>query len=163
MQSSDVEIPFSNDLKYKTIQKLSKPSTFQGCKVTEIAAKRKARKRNYSNIVGLLDVNRTICAVHKNTPQWPNKETCHDNDKNSNNQQYKNLWVTDVSDAELLKTVNSLDLAESCYMSKEMKEALLSAINNSQTTSTTNFAQTTKKFTYLTTLHKSVYIKWQHK
>ena len=69
MQSSDVEIPLSNDLKYKTIQKLSKPPTFQGHKVTEIAAKRKARKRNYVAIMGLLDVNRTICAVHKNTPQ----------------------------------------------------------------------------------------------
>ena len=69
MQSSDVEIPLSNDLKYKTIQKLSKPPTFQDCKVTEIAVKRKARKRNYGDIMGLLDVNRTIRAVHKNTPQ----------------------------------------------------------------------------------------------
>ena len=69
MQSSDVEIPLSNDLKYKTIQKLSKPPIFQGRKVTEMAAKRKVRKRNYSDIMGLLDVNRTICAVHKNTPQ----------------------------------------------------------------------------------------------
>ena len=69
MQSSDVEIPLSNDLKYKTIQKLSKPPTFQGRKVTEIAAKRKVGKRNYSDIMGLLDVNRTIHAVHKNTPQ----------------------------------------------------------------------------------------------
>ena len=69
MQSSDMEIPLSNDLKYKTIQKLSKPPTFQGCKVTEIAAKRKARGRNYGDIMGLLDVNRTIHAVHKNTPQ----------------------------------------------------------------------------------------------
>ena len=43
MQSSDVKIPLSNDLKYKTIQKLSKPPTFQGRKVTEIAAKRKVR------------------------------------------------------------------------------------------------------------------------
>ena len=43
MQCSDVEIPLSNNLKYKTIQKLSKP-TFQGHKVTEIAAKSKKEK-----------------------------------------------------------------------------------------------------------------------
>ena len=66
MQSRDVEIPLSNDLKYKTIQKLSKLPTFQGHKVTEIAVKRKVRKRKYGDII---DVNRTIRAVHKNTPQ----------------------------------------------------------------------------------------------
>ena len=47
------------------------------------------------------------------------KKHC-DNDKNSNNQQYENLWITDVSDAELLKTVDSLDLAELlCVQRKE--------------------------------------------
>ena len=65
MQGTDVEIPLSNDLKYKTLKQLSKPRKFQGHQVNEIVAQRKSRKCNYRDIMGLLDMNHTICAFQK--------------------------------------------------------------------------------------------------
>ena len=52
----------------------------------------------------------------------------------------EHLWVTDVSDSKLLNVLDSLDLAELCYVSDETKEALLAAISNSQSCSN-NFAE----------------------
>ena len=71
MQGTDIEIPLSTDLKYKTLKELSKPPKFQSCQVSEIVPKRKARKCNYRGIMGLLDLNHTIHAFHKTLTTRP--------------------------------------------------------------------------------------------
>ena len=71
VQDSDAEIPLSNNLKYKTLKELSKPPKFQGRQLSEIVAKRKARKHNYGDIMGLLDMNWTIHAFHKTLTPKP--------------------------------------------------------------------------------------------
>ena len=70
IQGTDVEIPLSTDLKYKTLKELSKPPKFQGRQVSE-----SARKRNYRDIMGLLDMNCTIRAFHKTSTPRPNNLT----------------------------------------------------------------------------------------
>ena len=140
MQGTDVEIPLYNDLKYKTLKQLSKPPKFQGHQVNEIVAKRKARKHNYGDIMGLLNINHTICAFQKTLTPRPNNFTPHNSSKKPRATDVGNLWVTDVSDRELLNVLDSLDLAEPCYVSEETKEALLAAISNSQSCSN-NFAE----------------------
>ena len=95
-----------------------------------MVAKRKARKHNYGDIMGLLDMNHTICAFHKTLTPRPNNLTGHNSAKKPRTTDVENLWVTDVSDSELLNVPDSLDLAEPCYVSEETKEALLAAINN---------------------------------
>ena len=52
----------------------------------------------------------------------------------------EHLWVTDVSDSKLLNVLDSVDLAEPCYVSEETKEALLAAISNLQSCRN-NFAE----------------------
>ena len=140
MQGTDVEIPLSNYLKYKTLKQLSKPPKFQGCQVNEIVAKRKARKCNYRDIMGLLDMNRTIHAFQKTLTPRPNNFTAHNSSKKPRTTDVENLWVTDVSDRELLNVLDSLDLGEPCYFSEETKGALLASISNSQSCSN-NFAE----------------------
>ena len=140
MQGTDLEIPLATDLKYKTLKQLSKPPKFQGCQVTEIVVKRKERKHNYRNIMGLLDMNSTIHAFHKTSTPRPNNLTACNSMKKPRTTDVEHLWVTDVSDSELLNVLGSLDLAEPCYVSEETKEALLTAISNSQSCNN-NFAE----------------------
>ena len=144
MQGSDVKISLSTDLKYKTLKELSKPPKFQGCQVSEIVAKRKARKHNYGDIMGLLDMNCTICAFHKTLILRSNNLTPCNSAKKPRTTDEEHLWVTDVSDRELLNVLDSLDLAEPCYVSEETKEALLAVINNLQSCSN-NFAENVVK------------------
>ena len=40
-----------------------------------------------------------------------------------------NMWVSDVTDTDLLNVLDGLDLAEPCYLSEDTKSALLSADN----------------------------------
>ena len=66
IQGTDVETPLSTDLKYKTLKELSKPPKFQGCQVSEIVAKRKARKHNFGDIMGLLDMKPHNTCISQN-------------------------------------------------------------------------------------------------
>ena len=50
-----------------------------------------------------------------------------------------NLWVSDVTDTDLLNVLDGLDLAEPCYVSKDTKSALLSAVSNIDNFLTANF------------------------
>ena len=144
MQGSDVEIPLSTDLKYKTLKELSKPPKFQGHQVSEIVAKRKARKCNYRDIMGLIDMNSTIHAFHKTLTPRPNNLTARNSTKKPRITDVEHLWVTDVSDSIILNVLDCLDLAELCYVSGETKEASLAAISNSQSCSN-NFAENVVK------------------
>ena len=40
-----------------------------------------------------------------------------------------NLWVSDVTDTDMLNVLGGLDLAEPCYVSEDTKSALLSAMS----------------------------------
>ena len=96
MQGTDIEIPLSNDLKYKTLKELSKPLKFQGCQVSKIVAKRKAMKHSYGDIMGLLDMNWTIRAFHKTLTPKPNNLTTCNSTKKPRTTNVEHLWVTDV-------------------------------------------------------------------
>ena len=50
-----------------------------------------------------------------------------------------NLWVSDVTDTDLLNVLDGLDLAEPCYVSEDTKSALLSAVSNTDNLLATNF------------------------
>ena len=50
-----------------------------------------------------------------------------------------NLWVSDVTDTDLLNVLDGLDLAEPCYVSEDTKTALLSAMCNTDNLLATNF------------------------
>ena len=41
-----------------------------------------------------------------------------------------NLWVSDVTDTDMLNVLDGLDLAELCYVSEDTKSALLSGVQN---------------------------------
>ena len=49
-----------------------------------------------------------------------------------------NLWVSDVTDTDLLNVLDGLDLAEPCYVSEDTKFALLSAVSNTDNLLATN-------------------------
>ena len=49
-----------------------------------------------------------------------------------------NLWVSDVTDTDLLNVLDGLDLAEPCYVSEDTKSALLSAMSNTDNLLATN-------------------------
>ena len=121
MQGTDVEIPLSNDLKYRTLQQLSKPRKFQGCQVNEIVAQRKSRKCNYGDIMGLLDMICTIHVFQKTLTPRSNNLTACNSLKKPRTTDVENPWVTDVSDRDLLNVLDSLDLAEPCCVSEETK------------------------------------------
>ena len=53
-----------------------------------------------------------------------------------------NLWVSDVSDTDMLNALDGLDLAEPCYVSEHTKSALLSAVSKTDTLLATNFSHT---------------------
>ena len=40
-----------------------------------------------------------------------------------------NLWVSDVTDTDILNALDGLDLAEPCYVSEDTKSALLSVVS----------------------------------
>ena len=40
-----------------------------------------------------------------------------------------NLWVSDITDTDLLNVLDGLDLAEPCYVSEDTKSALLPAMS----------------------------------
>ena len=90
--------------------------------------------------MGLLDMNCTIRAFHKTSTPRPNNLTACNSAKKPRTTDVEHLWVTDVSDSKLLNVLDSLDLAEPCYVSEETKEALLAAISNLQSCSN-NFAE----------------------
>ena len=50
-----------------------------------------------------------------------------------------NLWVSDVTDTDLLTVLDGLNLAEPCYVSEDTKSALLSAMSNTDNLLTANF------------------------
>ena len=50
-----------------------------------------------------------------------------------------NLWVSDVTDIDLLNVLDGPDLAEPCYVSEDTKSALLSAMSNTDNLLATNF------------------------
>ena len=77
-------------------------------------------------------MNHTIRAFHKTLTPRPNNLTACNSVKKPRTTDVEHLWVTDVSDSEYLNVLDSLDLAEPCYVSEETKEALLAAISNSQ-------------------------------
>ena len=51
-----------------------------------------------------------------------------------------NLWVSYVTDTDLLNVLDGLDLAEPCYVSEDAKSTLLSAVSNTDNLLTTNFS-----------------------
>ena len=51
-----------------------------------------------------------------------------------------NLWVSDVTDTDLLNVLDGLDLAEPCHVTEDTKSALLSAMSNTDNLLTTNFS-----------------------
>ena len=50
-----------------------------------------------------------------------------------------NLWVSDVTDTDLLNVLDGLDMAEPCYVSEDTKSALLSAMLKTDNLLSTNF------------------------
>ena len=50
-----------------------------------------------------------------------------------------NLWVSDITDTDLLNVLDRLDLAEPCYLLQDTKPALLSAMSNTDNLLATNF------------------------
>ena len=53
-----------------------------------------------------------------------------------------NLWVSDVTDTDMLNALDGLDLAEPCYVSEDTKSALLSAVSKTDSLLATNFSHT---------------------
>ena len=51
-----------------------------------------------------------------------------------------NLWVSDVTDTDLLNVLDGLDLAAPCYVSEDTKFALLSAMSNTDNLLASNFS-----------------------
>ena len=128
--SSENGIPSlsGKDLKYKTLKELSRPEKFKGRDVELIAKRRKTRRRNYGDLMGILNVNRTISnARHEN--EQLNQFNAPKIVRGKTSKQ----WVMDESpyNSNGLK-LESLDLAEPVYVSEDTKEALLNAITDSQ-------------------------------
>ena len=51
-----------------------------------------------------------------------------------------NMWVSDVTDTDLLNVLDGLNLAEPCYVSEDTKSTLLSAVSNTDNILATNFS-----------------------
>ena len=149
-----------HDLRYKTLKELSKPSTFKGnfnllyiifisieCNVIsvryvlceigrdiiQLAKKRVTKKRNVGDIMGLLRVNSTIKEM-KTLSIPPVAKRRRRDDMESN------LWVSDVTDTDLLNVLDGLDLAEPFYVSEDTKSALLTAISKTDNILAPNFS-----------------------
>ena len=50
-----------------------------------------------------------------------------------------NLWVSGVTDTDMLNVLDGLDLAEPCYVSEDTKSALLSVVSKTDNLLATNF------------------------
>ena len=53
-----------------------------------------------------------------------------------------NLWVSDVTDTDMLNVLDGLDLAEPCYVSEDTKSALLSVVSKTDSLLATNSSHT---------------------
>ena len=53
-----------------------------------------------------------------------------------------NLWVSDVTDTDMLNVLDGLDLAEPCYVSEDTKSALLPVVSKTDSLLATNFSHT---------------------
>ena len=95
-----------------------------------MAKQRITKKRNVGDLMGLLRMNNTIKEMKtlRNPPQAKRQESVE-----------SNLWMSDVTDADLLNVLDGLDLAEPCYVSEDTKSALLSAMSNTDNLLSTNF------------------------
>ena len=51
-----------------------------------------------------------------------------------------NLWVSDVTDTDLLNVLDGLTLAEPCYVSEDTKSDLLSVVSKTHNVLATNFS-----------------------
>ena len=51
-----------------------------------------------------------------------------------------NLWVSYVTDTDMLNDLDGLDLAEPCYVSEDTESALLSAVSKTDSLLATNFS-----------------------
>ena len=103
-----------------------------GCNIELLAKKRITKKRNVGDLMGLLRMNNTIKEMKTlaNAPQAKRRRQ---------ESVELNLWVSDVTDTDLLNVLDGLDLTEPCYVSEDTKTALLSAMSNTDNLLTTNF------------------------
>ena len=98
-----------------------------------LAKKRFTKKRNVGDLMGLLSMNNTIKEMkmlcNPPQPKIRRKESVE-----------SNLWVSDVTDTDMLNVLDGLDLAEPCYVSEDTKSALLSAMSKTDNLLGTNFS-----------------------
>ena len=103
------------------------------CNTEVLAKKRITKKRNVGDLMGLLKMKNTIKEMKtlSNPPQAKRRRQ---------ESVESNLWVSDVTDTDLLNVLDGLDLAEPCYVSEDTKSALLSAVSNTHNLPATNFS-----------------------
>ena len=104
-----------------------------GCNLESLAKKRITKKRNVGDLMGLLRMNNTIKQMKtmSNPPQAKRRRQ---------ESVESNLWVSDVSNTDLLNVLDGPVLAEPYYVSEETKSALLSVMSNTDNLLTTNFS-----------------------
>lgn len=113
-------------IRYKTLKQLSRPKVFKGRDIEMLAKKRKSRRRNYGDIMGLLSVNRTIQAVRQES------EKNNNIGKTLRGKKRTSEWVMDQPNYDQEGwNLDSLDLAEPCYVSEDTKQALRDMIAQS--------------------------------
>ena len=103
-----------------------------GHNIELLAKKGIKKKRNVGDLMGLLKMNNTIKEIKmlSNPPQAKGRRQ---------ESVELNLWVSDITDIDLLNILDGLDLAEPCYASEDTKSALLSAMSNTDNFLATNF------------------------
>lgn len=103
-------------LRYRTLKQLSKPVTFRGRDVLAIQKKRKSQRRCYGDMMGLLHINSQLAHVAGNVTSNSVPDKTHDDS-----------WVP-ASSPDILSKLDSLDLAQTLYVSDDTKQALLDAV-----------------------------------
>ena len=85
--------------------------------------------------MGLLSMNNTIKEMKMlcNPPQLKRRRQ---------KSVESHLWVSDVTDTDMLNVLDGLNLAEPCYVSEDTKSALLSAVSKTDNLLATNFSHT---------------------
>ena len=103
-----------------------------GCNIELLAKKRITKKRNVGDLMSLLRMNNTIKEMKtlSNPPQAKRRRQ---------ESVESNLWVSDVTDTDLLNVLDGLNLTEPCYASEDTKSALLSTMSSTDNLLATNF------------------------
>lgn len=92
----------SSDLRYKTVKRLSDVNRFRGKIVTPLAKKRKTQRRNMGDLLGILHMNQKIRQVAATRTTAAERNVGDD----------------------IFRTLQALDVADTCYVSEETKRAL---------------------------------------